>query len=210
MNVRPDWNRRQFLQTTALAASALPLMGPAAGSASGILKSLPERWPLEGSFVSSQLRHLAVEKKAQALAAANTQQEAQLDQQRQLLDLVATLETHASPLAEGVLFAPIVGHLDARRAEALTSRLLAEVSAQRARLIILDIAGVSAIDSTVARALLNTAQALRLLGCAVTLSGISADVALAFTRLGATFDDVATARSPQEALALYAAQRATE
>jgi len=143
------------------------------------------------------------EQQAQALAAANAQQEAQLDQQRQLLDLVATLETHASPLAEGVLFAPIVGHLDARRAEALTSRLLAEASAQRAQMVILDIAGVSTIDTAVARGLLNTAQALRLLGCAVTLSGISAEVAMILVSLDIGLENVATARSPREALAGY-------
>ena len=57
------------------------------------------------------------------------------------------LETHASPLAEGVLFAPIVGHLDARRAEALTSRLLAEAARSAPELVILDIAGVSTIDT---------------------------------------------------------------
>lgn len=143
------------------------------------------------------------EQQAQALAAANTQQEAQLDQQRQLLDLVATLETHASPLAEGVLFAPIVGHLDTQRAEALTSRLLAEATAQRAQLIIIDIAGVSTIDTAVARGLLNTAQALRLLGCAVTLSGISAEVAMTLVSLDVGLENLATARSPREALESY-------
>jgi anti-anti-sigma regulatory factor len=143
------------------------------------------------------------ERQSQALTAANAQQEAQLDQQRQLLDLVATLETPASPLAEGVLFVPIVGHLDARRAETLTSRLLAEASAQRARLVILDIAGVSTIDAAVARALLNTTQALRLLGCAVTLSGISADIAMTLVGLDVSLENVSTTRSPREALAGY-------
>jgi anti-anti-sigma regulatory factor len=143
------------------------------------------------------------EQQAQALAAANAQQEVQLEQQRQLLDLVATLETPASPLAEGVLFAPIVGHLDTRRAEVLTSRLLAEASAQRARLVILDVAGVSTIDASVARALLNTTQALRLLGCNVTLSGISADIATTLVNLDVRLDHVSTARSPREALAGY-------
>jgi rsbT co-antagonist protein RsbR len=147
------------------------------------------------------------EQQAQALAAANAQQEEQIDQQRQLLDLVATLETHASPLADGVLFAPIVGQLDVRRAEALTSRLLASASEQRARLVILDIAGVSTIDTAVARGLLNTAQALRLLGCAVTLSGISAEVAMTLTSLDVGLENVATARSPREALAGYFADR---
>jgi anti-anti-sigma regulatory factor len=147
------------------------------------------------------------EAQAQALALANAQQEAQLGQQRQLLDLVASLETPASSLAEGVLFAPIVGHLDARRTETLTSRLLAEAGAQHAKLIILDIAGVSTIDTAVARGLLNTAQALRLLGCAVTLSGISAEVAITLVGLGIGLDDVDTARSPREALASYFADQ---
>jgi anti-anti-sigma regulatory factor len=145
----------------------------------------------------------SAEQQAQALAAANAQQESQLEQQRQLLELVATLEAPASPLAEGVLFVPIVGYLDARRNAALTSRLLADASVQRAQLVILDIAGVSSIDTTVAHGLLHTAQALRLLGCAVTLSGISAEVALTLVQLGVDLEHVTTARSPREALAGY-------
>jgi anti-anti-sigma regulatory factor len=145
------------------------------------------------------------EQQARDLAIANQQMEAQLEQQQRLLDLVATLEAPASPLAEGVLFAPIVGHIDSRRAQALTSRLLTEASAQRARMVILDIAGVSAIDATVARGLLNTAQALRLLGCAVTISGISADVAMTLIHLDVGLEGIATTRSPQEALARYLA-----
>ena len=49
------------------------------------------------------------------------------------------------------------------------------------------------VDSTVA-------QALRLLGCRVTLSGISSEVALTLTQQEIALSDIATARSPQEAL----------
>jgi anti-anti-sigma regulatory factor len=129
---------------------------------------------------------------------------------QQLLDLVTTLETPAVALAEGVLLAPLVGRLDSRRAQALTARLLDAASAQRARLIVLDIAGVTSVDSEVVPALLGSVRALRLVGCAAMITGISADVAMTFTQLGAAFADVATARSPQEALARYAAERATE
>lgn len=69
--------------------------------------------------------------------------------------------------------------------------------------IIANIAGVSMIDSIVARGLLNTAQALRLLGCAVTLSGISPEVAMTLVNLDIGLESVATARSPREALASY-------
>jgi anti-anti-sigma regulatory factor len=126
--------------------------------------------------------------------------------QQQLLDLVTTLETPAVALADGVLLAPLVGRLDSRRAEALTARLLNEASAQRARLVVLDIAGVTGVDHESAPALLGSVRALRLIGCAAMITGISADAALAFTQIGASLGDVATARSPREALELYAAQ----
>jgi rsbT co-antagonist protein RsbR len=138
-----------------------------------------------------------------ALANANTQLNDRLDQQRQLLNLVTTLETPAVPLAEGVLFIPIVGHVDTRRALDLNERLLNAASDQRARLVILDISGVSVIDTEVAQALLQTAQALRLLGCQVALSGISPENALTLTHLEVDLHGVSTVRSPQEALASW-------
>jgi rsbT co-antagonist protein RsbR len=124
------------------------------------------------------------------------------DQQR-LIELVAELETPASQLADGVLFVPIVGHLDSRRAKALTARLLGDAYAQRAQLIILDIAGVSLVDTGVAQAILHTAHALRLLGCTVFLSGIAAEVATTLVQLGIGLEGITPVRSPQDALTLF-------
>ncbi|HEU5099200.1 MAG TPA: STAS domain-containing protein [Roseiflexaceae bacterium] len=144
---------------------------------------------------------LRVEQQARELIEANDLMNVQLGQQRELLDLVTALETTAVPLADGVLLAPIVGHIDTRRAQALTTRLLAVAGEQRAHLVVLDISGVPLIDTAVAKALLNTAHALRLLGCEVTLSGISANVAMTLVQLGVGLDGITTVRSPREALA---------
>jgi anti-anti-sigma regulatory factor len=143
------------------------------------------------------------ESQAGELAEANDLMSRQLDQQQQLLQLVTTLETPVVPLADGMLLAPIVGHMDTRRAQALTERLLATVSAQRARLMVLDIAGVAVMDTAVARSLLQTVQALRLLGCEVVLSGISASTALSLIHLGINLENVRTVRSPQDVLVQY-------
>jgi anti-anti-sigma regulatory factor len=144
--------------------------------------------------------HARAEQQAQQLE-QQTRELAQrnADQQR-LIDLVAELETPASQLADGVLLVPIVGHLDSRRAQALTARLLEDAHTQRAQLIILDIAGVSVVDTGVAQALLNTAHALRLLGCTVFLSGIAAEVATALVQLGIGMEGITPVRSPQDAL----------
>jgi len=148
-------------------------------------------------------RRLA-EQQLQENAAQAQQLQAQNEQQRRLLDLVDTLETPTVALSDGVVLAPIMGALDTRRAERLTERLLHAVHTQRARLIILDISGVPVIDSGVAQSIRATTQALRLLGCAVVLTGISAQVAATLTDLDIAFDDLRVARSPRDVLAAEA------
>jgi anti-anti-sigma regulatory factor len=143
------------------------------------------------------------ERQAHELAQKALELEQQNTQQQQLLALVNTLETPVVMLADGVLFAPVVGHLDTRRAQELTSRLLHAANTQRARLMVIDIAGVAAVDTSVARALVEAARALRLLGCSVTISGISAAVAATLTHLGVALDGISTTRSPQDALTQY-------
>lgn len=147
-------------------------------------------------------RGLAEQRSAEAsrqAAELNTQNA----RQRELLELVSTLETPAVSVAEGVLLSPLVGSLDSRRADRLTRRLLEAVHTRRVRLVILDIAGVPLVDTAVAGALTATVRALRLLGCEVVLTGISATVATTLTAIGVSLDDLAVAASPQDALARY-------
>lgn len=143
------------------------------------------------------------EQQARELAESNHLLEDQLNQQQRLLDLVTTLETPVIALAHGMLFAPIVGHVDTRRAQSLTNRLLHAAHEQRARLVVLDVTGVAMIDTAVARALTQMVQSLRLLGCDVAISGISAPIAATMVQMDLTFQDVTIVRSPQEALLRY-------
>ncbi len=122
-------------------------------------------------------------------------------EQQRLLDLVTTLETPAIMLAPGVLLAPMAGALDQQRMHALTMRLLEAASAQRAVLVILDLAGVPSVDAAMARAVLDTAASLRLLGCQVALTGISSTVAMTLADLDIDLSALTIARSPHEVLA---------
>ncbi|NNJ13498.1 STAS domain-containing protein [Chloroflexales bacterium ZM16-3] len=157
---------------------------------------------LDAEESAAQVRQSLAHSEMQAneLAQKAGELEEQNAQQRRLLDLVTTLETPAVSLADGVLLAPVVGHLDSRRAGDLTRRLLNEVSAQHARMVILDIAGVPTVDTAVAQSILRTIQSVRLLGCEVTVTGISASVAATMTQLGINMAGVKTARTPQEVL----------
>ena len=158
------------------------------------------------------LRLLEANARIEQKSAANAQQAAELEQrsqeQQHLLDVIQSLETPTIMLAEGVLLAPVVGNLDSRRVHILTDRLLMSVSFQRARLVVLDIAGVTLVDGAVAEGLIQTVQAVRLLGCDVAITGISPAVALALTQQGVELSGVLTATSPQDALRQHTAQTA--
>ncbi len=131
--------------------------------------------------------------------------EQQNAEQQRLLDLVATLETPAIAIAKGVLFAPVFGSLDSHRSQRLNERLLDEVHTRRVRKVILDITGVVTVDTQVAHSMLQLVQSLKLLGCKVVITGISASVATTITELGVELPGVETYHSPQEVLAqIYA------
>ena len=166
------------------------------------VQSQDETGVLAGAFnlMIENLRHMREQD-----SKAREELEQQNREQQRLLELVATLETPAITLLEGVLFVPVVGTLDSNRAQRLNTSLLQEVHSRRIRHVILDITGVVAVDTQVALALLQLVQALRLLGCKVALTGISSEIATTITELGIELKDVATYHSPQEVLVdLYA------
>lgn len=87
------------------------------------------------------------------------------------------------PLAKNALVMPLIGTLTPERAELVTEAVLNAVSGRGAEFVILDVTGVPAMDHEVANRLLRVAQALRLLGAQVALTGMQPAVARALTQL---------------------------
>jgi rsbT co-antagonist protein RsbR len=187
---------------------ALPLV-----SGIGFVTLLVIIWLLSDRLlaISDAAVALADKRAAEAENARQRAEEAQSTiarqyaEQQRLLDLVSVLETPVIAIAEGVLLAPIVGHLDSRRAGQLTKRLLDAVYAQRARAVIIDIAGVPLVDTQVAQLLIRTAQSIRLLGSHVALTGISSETAMTLSSLGMRLEEMQTMRNPQEAIQMVTA-----
>jgi anti-anti-sigma regulatory factor len=142
---------------------------------------------------------VTAEEQAAALATSNN---ALTEAEQRLRDLVATLETPAVPLANGVLLAPLVGTIDSRRAQALTERLLTAAQQQHAAIVVIDVAGVAAVDAQVAQMFVQTTHALRLLGCEVVLTGVRPEMATMLTSLGSDLSMLRTASSPQAVLSM--------
>jgi anti-anti-sigma regulatory factor/HAMP domain-containing protein len=125
----------------------------------------------------------------------------QNDQLRALLELVQDLETPAIPLLDGVLLVPVVGYLDTRRVTLLQQRVIEAVHTQRAQVVILDLTGITMVDTKVAHAIQQFVAAVQLLGARTIVTGISAQVAQTVTHMGVGFERVQIAARVQEGIA---------
>jgi anti-anti-sigma regulatory factor/CHASE3 domain sensor protein len=109
------------------------------------------------------------------------------DLERSKQQAILELSTPVLQLSAGVLVLPIIGALDVERAQQIDDRLLAEVRARRARVVVIDVTGVPEIDSLVAAQLLGTVTAVRLLGARAITTGVSGELAAALVALEVDF-----------------------
>lgn len=112
------------------------------------------------------------------------------------------LSTPLIPIADTVIAMPLVGSIDSSRAQQIMETLLEGIAEQQADVAILDITGVRVVDTQVANALLRAAQAAKLLGTQVILTGIRAEVAQTLVGLGADMSSITTAATLQAGVAL--------
>jgi rsbT co-antagonist protein RsbR len=130
--------------------------------------------------------------------------------QRDLEGQIATIENQrvairelSTPIIEiweGVLCAPIVGVLDSARASEMTGALLTSVVTSKARLAVIDITGIEAMDTQATDHFLRMARAVKLLGSDCALSGIHPNVARTIVHMGIDLAGVASYRTLREAL----------
>ena len=125
---------------------------------------------------------------------------AQAEQQQELLDTIRAMANPIIPVAAGVIVLPLVGAFDTDRMQQVQAALLAGVSSHAARAVIVDITGVSGINTDVAASLLDITRAVRLLGAYSVLTGIRPDVAQTIVGLGIDLGALDTARDLQDAI----------
>jgi anti-anti-sigma factor len=119
--------------------------------------------------------------------------------------LIRELSTPIIPVSEAILVVPLIGAIDSARASQITTSVLETVSQQATQVLILDITGVSVVDTSVINHLLQTARAAQMLGAIVLLVGIAPEVAQTIVQLGADLSRIVT-RSTLQAGLEYAAK----
>ena len=110
------------------------------------------------------------------------------------------MSTPVTEVWDGVLLAPIVGMLDSKRSTEVMNRALSSIVKHRAATLVLDITGVTVVDTAVASHLIKVAKAAALLGCRAILTGVSPAIAQTMVGLGIDLGSVQTTSTIKSAL----------
>jgi rsbT co-antagonist protein RsbR len=103
---------------------------------------------------------------------------------REQQEAIRELSTPVLQVRERLLILPIIGAIDPQRARQLTEQLLRGIRTNRAKVVVIDITGVAALDSVVASHLVQTVEASRLLGAMVIVTGLAPEIAQTLVTIG--------------------------
>jgi rsbT co-antagonist protein RsbR len=161
---------------------------------------------LAQDYVCITVENVTERKHAEAALRQNIIQEETIRAQARSL---AELSTPLIPISAQVVVMPLIGSIDARRAQQVIESLLQGISSSRAQVAIIDITGVPVVDTQVADALIRAAAAVKLLGAQVVLTGIRPEVAQTLVGLGADISGIVTRGSLQSGIAYVTSDRRT-
>src|SRR5215813_12384773 len=111
---------------------------------------------------------------------------------REQQEAIRELSTPVLQVRERLLILPIIGAIDPHRARQLTEQLLGAIRTNRAKVVVIDITGVAAIDTNVANHLVQTVEASRLLGAMVIVTGLSPKIAQTLVTIGVDLSKMTT------------------
>jgi rsbT co-antagonist protein RsbR len=106
--------------------------------------------------------------------------------------MMIELSTPLIPISDEILVMPLIGTIDDKRAQRVMERLLHGVASYRARAVILDVTGLSAVTTETACALLRCAQAVGLLGARALMTGMRPEMAQALTTMDVELGGIVT------------------
>jgi|SRR5687768_1721373 rsbT co-antagonist protein RsbR len=130
-----------------------------------------------------------------------------IDQQRQT---ISELQTPVIQVWDRILALPIVGGLDTARTQEMNEALLQKIVDTGAEIVIVDITAVPVVDTAVAKHLLETVAAARLLGSEVLMVGLSTRTAITLVHLGVDLSSVITRTTMAKGLELAFARLGLE
>ncbi len=149
------------------------------------------------------IQHFDVTERVEAEKLVQTHLSTLREQQREILSLSTPfLDVGAKTLA-----LPLIGRIDEQRAAEVMSRLLEIVANQGIERVILDITGVSEVDSSSIAFIRRLVDAVVLLGAKTIVTGIRADLARTLAASDENLSGITIKRSLADGLSIWRARR---
>jgi len=124
----------------------------------------------------------------------------QMQELKEREEMIRKLSTPIVEVEKGIAMLPMVGILDTARAKQLTESILEHIAKEKIDMIVMDVTGISTIDTQVANHILRTVQAVRLMGSDIIVTGIRPDVAATLVALGVDLSAIVTCGTLREGL----------
>lgn len=110
------------------------------------------------------------------------------EQQRALMELSVPIVK----VWDRILMIPLIGILDSSRTQLVMETLLTAIEETQSKVAILDISGIPIVDTLVAKHLLRTVAATKLMGAVCIITGIRSKISQTMIQLGIDLSSVTT------------------
>ena len=134
-----------------------------------------------------------------------TDAEIMKDQNQRISDLEREVSSSSFDIpllkiAESVLMVPLVGTMDSVKSQKVMEDILINIKMNETKVVVIDIAGITVVDSSVASHLIKIAKATNLMGCKSIISGISPIIAQNIVNLGVNVSDIETTNTLKDSM----------
>ena len=141
-----------------------------------------------------------VRERTAELETANSALEMEVVERTQAEQTVLQLSAPILPIRDRLLLMPIIGVVNAERAQYIVDHLLQAIPARRARIVVLDFTGLVEIDEPTTLQLIKAIEAVKLLGARTVFTGLSSATTYQLVKMGFELDKVVATNDLQSGI----------
>lgn len=116
--------------------------------------------------------------------------------------MMEDMEMPILDISNEIFMIPMIGIIDSIKSQKLMENILQNIQKKESRVVVVDISGITTIDSAVAAHLIKITKATKLMGCDSIVSGVSPAIAQTIVNLGIDIEHIETTANLKAALSL--------
>ncbi len=116
--------------------------------------------------------------------------------------LMENMEMPILDISNDIFMIPMIGIIDSVKSQKLMENILENIQVKESKVVVVDISGITTIDSAVAAHLIKITKATKLMGCSSIVSGVSPAIAQTIVNLGIDIETIETTANLKTALSL--------